>query len=279
MSRLARSIWALTLVGVMLTSGCSQQNNKLTVSNIKNAMNISGDGTLIDHTLKFSDTMNKVTKLNGEEVKITGYMSLMSPLDGSYVYLMNLPLQNCPFCLPNTTRITNTVACYAKDGTQIEYTENPVVVTGTVEVGDFEDDMGYNYTFKLVDVKIEEADTDKMAENYRIYSAVSDILPIVYDAINWVSINADYMNYDMTYEDVLNDLMPEDRLDAVIDKLRAVSEADYADLIEICEGISEYNKKINDKLQGGEDVGTPDLLGEADVIWDKFNTWIQKYEI
>lgn len=285
MSRLARNLWIVMLMGVVLTSGCSKpsNNDKLTVSNIRS--NIEDEGNqgelVLDNVLKFSDTMEKVNKLDGKEVKMTGYMSLMSPLDGSYIYLMNLPLQNCPFCVPNTTEITNTVACYAPEGQQIEYTENPVVITGTVKVGNFSDDMGYNYPFKLADIKVEEADTEKMAENYRIYSAVTDLLPRIYDALNWVSINGDYETYGVTYEDVMADLMPEDRLNPTIAKLRALSEEDYADLITICRDITAYNKKINEKLNKGKDekVNTPELIEDINVIWMKFNMWIQKYEI
>ena len=89
MSRLARNLWVVMLMGVMLTSGCSKpsNNDKLTVSNIRN--NIEDEGNqgelVLDNVLKFSDTMEKVNKLDGKEVKMTGYMSLMSPLDGSYI--------------------------------------------------------------------------------------------------------------------------------------------------------------------------------------------------
>ena len=36
--------------------------------------------------------------LDGTMVTINGYMATSSPVDGSFMFLMNMPYQNCPFC-------------------------------------------------------------------------------------------------------------------------------------------------------------------------------------
>ena len=81
--------------------------------------------------LSFKDqtSITTIKKLEGKQVTITGYMAVQSPLDGSYAYLMNLPYQSCPFCVPNTTSLNNTIAVYAKSGSKIDFTDGPVVAT------------------------------------------------------------------------------------------------------------------------------------------------------
>ena len=80
--------------------------------------NDNGGDEIIDNTLSFSqaNSVEAMQKLDGKQVNIIGYMSTLSPINGSFMYLMNLPYQSCPFCVPNTTQLSNTMAVYAKTG-------------------------------------------------------------------------------------------------------------------------------------------------------------------
>ena len=80
--------------------------------------------------LSFSQaqSISEMEKLDGEKVTILGYMSTLSPVSGEFMYLMNLPYQSCPFCIPNTTTLSNTIAVYAKD--EFEFTDSAIRVTG-----------------------------------------------------------------------------------------------------------------------------------------------------
>ena len=53
-----------------------------------------------------SASIETLKALDGKQVRITGYMATLSPLDGSYIYLMNMPYQSCPFCVPNTAEFS-----------------------------------------------------------------------------------------------------------------------------------------------------------------------------
>ena len=68
-------------------------------------------------TIKFKSTVSEreIEALNGKTVSITGYLSTLSPLNGEFAYLMNMPYQNCPYCVPGTSQITNTLAIFAKE--------------------------------------------------------------------------------------------------------------------------------------------------------------------
>ena len=54
--------------------------------------------------------------LNGKQVTINGYLATSSPADGSFIFLMNMPFQSCPFCKPNTSQLSNTMEVYPKRG-------------------------------------------------------------------------------------------------------------------------------------------------------------------
>ena len=108
--------------------------------------------------------------LDGEQVTISGYMATSSPVDGSFLFLMNLPYQSCPFCVPNTSQLSNTMEVYPKKGESFSYTTQAIKVVGTLVVAESEDqpftDMyGYEFNYKIVDatytiIKAEDMSAD-----------------------------------------------------------------------------------------------------------------------
>ena len=101
--------------------------------------------------------------LDGTPITINGYMATSSPVDGSYIYLMNLPYQSCPFCLPNTNELSNTMAVYPQKGKKFDYTTQAIKITGILEVSRdkstfFTDNYGYEFNFKIVDAYYEILD-------------------------------------------------------------------------------------------------------------------------
>ena len=134
--------------------------------------------------------------LDGTQVTINGYMATSSPVDGSFMFLMNLPYQSCPFCVPNTSELSNTMEVYSKEKEPFAFTNQAIKVVGTLVVAESEDkpftDMyGYQFNFKIVDatytiIKAEELSADmalwqKIAES----DVVSDIYAM-YDYVNFL---------------------------------------------------------------------------------------------
>ena len=95
-----------------------------------------GGGTAEAQKLSFAESasLETLTALDGKAVTLTGYMATLSPLSGDYIYLMNLPYQSCPFCVPNTQQLANTMAVYAAGGSKFTYTDRPVQITGRLEL-------------------------------------------------------------------------------------------------------------------------------------------------
>ena len=135
-----------------------------------------GGGEAEAQKLSFAESasLDTLRALDGKRVTLTGYMATLSPLSGAYIYLMNLPYQSCPFCVPNTQQLANTMAVYAPEGSKFEYTDRPVRVTGRMELGDFTDEYGYGYNYRIVDARCEAVDLSKLSEDYAMYQSLAE---------------------------------------------------------------------------------------------------------
>lgn len=147
-------------------------------------------------SFKAASSYEDLKELDGKLVSINGYMATSSPVDGGYLFLMNLPYQSCPFCVPNTSQLSNTMAVYAKEGASFDYTGQAIKVTGKLVVAEnehqpFTDKYGYEFNFKIVDagytVLTDEELTADMAAWQKIAdSGLMDEMYRMYDYLNFV---------------------------------------------------------------------------------------------
>ena len=202
--------------------------------------------------------------LDGTTVTISGYMATSSPVDGSFMFLMNLPYQSCPFCVPNTSQLSNTMEIYPKKGESFPYTNQAIQVVGTLVVSESEDEpftdkYGYEFCSKIVDatytiIKSEDL-SDNMALWQKIASAdvVSDIYKM-YDYVNFLCAWPTY--YVNSYTNEKGETVPgyylyasdaerfiytdgaqfnygykEDYFDSIVAKIEAVDKTAFSDLV------------------------------------------------
>ena len=147
-------------------------------------------------SFKAATSYEELKTMDGKIVSINGYMATSSPVDGGYLFLMNLPYQSCPFCVPNTSQLSNTMAVYAKDGKSFDYTGQAIKVTGKLVVAEdenkpFTDEYGYEFNFKIVDATysvLTDAElTADMAAWQKIADAgIMDEMYRMYDYLNFV---------------------------------------------------------------------------------------------
>jgi hypothetical protein len=202
--------------------------------------------------------------LDGKTVTINGYMATSSPVDGSFMFLMNLPYQSCPFCVPNTSQLSNTMEIYPKSGDSFAYTTQAIKVTGKLVVAESEDKpftdlYGYQFNYKIVDatytiIKAEElsedmalwqsiASTDVVSEIYRMYDYVNFLCAWPTYYVNsftdengqlvkgyylWPS---DAERYIYTDGAQFNYGYKEGYFDSIIKKVEAVDKTAFADLV------------------------------------------------
>ena len=133
--------------------------------------------------------------LDGTLVTISGYMATSSPVDGSFMFLMNLPYQSCPFCVPNTSQLSNTMEIYPKKGESFSYTTQAIQVVGTLEVSESEDkpftDMyGYEFCCKIVDATYTIIKAEDLSEDMALWQKIANT-----DVVNDIYKMYDYVNF------------------------------------------------------------------------------------
>ena len=167
--------------------------------------------------LSFSEanSITEMEKLDGEKVAIIGYMSTLSPVNGAFMYLMNMPYQSCPFCVPNTTQLSNTLAVYAKDGKSFEFTDLLIRVEGTLEFGDYTDEYGYEYGYRIKDATYTKVDTSELGEKFLLWQqlAQTGVVADVYAMHEYIYFLCFWGQYTAQFDEIGSDyLYPENAL-------------------------------------------------------------------
>ncbi len=183
MKRIVAALLCLALAVCICSCGSSQEVSRLGFSG--------------------STNLNMLKSLDGKQVEITGYMATMSPVNGEFMYLMNLPYQSCPFCVPNTTQLSNTIAVYAKKGSRFDFTDRAVKVTGKLEMGDCEDEFGYNYSYRIVDAKAVVLELKDLSGDYAIWTRLSQdgVVSEIYSMFDFLHFVCQWTDYYLNMPD------------------------------------------------------------------------------
>jgi hypothetical protein len=152
------------------------------------------DGKITKLSFKEASGYDFLNRLDGQQVTISGYMATSSPVDGSFMFLMNLPYQNCPFCVPNTSQLSNTMEVYPKNGEVFAYTSQAIKVVGTLEVAESEDEpftdkYGYEFNYKIVDATYTIIKAEDLSEEMALWQKIaeSDIVNDIYRMYDYVN--------------------------------------------------------------------------------------------
>ena len=214
-----------------------------------------GNSTDGAQLLSFSQaqSIEEMEKLDGKTVSIIGYMSTLSPISGAFMYLMNLPYQSCPFCVPNTTQLANTMAVYAKSADGFEFTDRAIQVTGILEFGDYTDEFGYQYNYRIKDATYTILNTDDMDPKIKLWQqlASTDVISEIYQMYEYINFLCFWPTYTAQFEGGSDYLYPDDAMyfyqtdgaqynygyqpgyfDSLIATVESVSKTDFTALVE-----------------------------------------------
>jgi len=241
--------------------------------------------------------------LDGKPVTISGYMATSSPVDGSFMFLMNLPYQNCPFCVPNTSQLSNTMEIYPKNGDSFAYTTQAIKVVGTLAVSEnpdepFTDKYGYEFNFKIVDatytiIKAEDlsadmalwqkiASTDVVPELYKMYDYVNFLCAWnTYYVRSYVDENGDTKpGYYLYPSDAKNYIYPdkaqfnygykEGYFDGLVAKIESVDKTAFADLVANVRKAEALAAKALAELENGNytsEYKYVEMFGTSDYVY------------
>ena len=235
-------------------------------------------------SFKSAASYDYLKTLNGQTVTISGYMATSSPVDGSFMFLMNLPYQSCPFCVPNTSQLSNTMEVYPKSGDSFAYTNQAIRVVGTLVVADSEDEpftdmYGYEFTCKLVDATYTVIRAEELSGKMALWQKIAeaDVVSDMYSMYNYLHFvcawNTYYVN---SYTDENGEtapgfyLFPEDAkyylytdgeqwnygyrtgyFDGIVEKIEAVDKTVFADLVANVRRAEALAKRALDELENG----------------------------
>lgn len=254
-------------------------------------------------SFKSAASYEDLKALDGKTVTINGYMATSSPVDGGYIFLMNLPYQSCPFCVPNTSQLSNTMAVYAPKGDAFTYTTQAIKVVGKLMVAEseskpFTDNYGYEFSFKIVDatytiLKDEDLSADMALWQKVAESGIVEELYKMYDYVNFVCawntyfVNS-YVNesgekvpgYYLYPADALNYLTKdkgqwnygykEGYFDSLIAKVQALNPTAFADLVANIGKAKSLAEKALGELEAGNytyEVQYVEKFGTEDKVY------------
>ena len=278
-----------------------------------------GGGAAASAELKFSDSTDfeTIKALDGKSVTITGYMATLSPLSGDYIYLMNLPYQSCPFCVPNSQQLANTMAVYAAKGVKFEFTDRPVKITGNMKIEDYTDEYGYFYNYRIVDAKYETVDLSQVSAEYALYQALAadGVTAEINEMFNYLMFLCSWTDYQgsgtdesgnaISYylypgdaQEILAMEAPygyaaeeaEDYFPGLINRVRAVggdSLESLVSMIENARSLAEYargeldsgNYSYNEAADKYELNNAEALISRFQEVYLIFNEWLTAYEL
>lgn len=270
-------------------------------------------------TLSFSDAVSieSIRKLDGQKVRIIGYMATMSPISGKFMYLMNMPYQSCPFCLPNTTQLSNTMAVYAPEGKTFAYTDQAIQITGTLVIQDMVDEFGYAYNYHIADASYEVVDLSTVSAEYALWQAIATDgvvteLNAMFDYLHflcqwteyessYVDDNGETVKFFLYAGDVQHflemegpygyaDKYADSYFPGLVARIRAISPDGLEDLVAIVEAAQAQAKVALDALNSGaytyDETTDKFTLNDNDALYEQFyavygqfSEWLARWEL
>ncbi len=256
---------------------------------------------------------------DGNKVSVVGYMSTLSPVNGKFMYLMNMPYQSCPFCIPNTTTLSNTLAIYAKDGKKFEFTDLLIRVEGTLEFGDYTDEYGYQYSYRIKDATYTKVDTTELGDRFLLWQqlAQTGVVSDVYSMYDYINFLCFWGNYTAQFDGGQDYLYPDDALmfittegqqfnygykegyfSGMISRIEEVDKEAFADLVanirraealankalsDLQNGqydkVAEYSGQFNDGRTQYKAKSYDYFMSEMEALFLEFSMWISEWEI
>ena len=294
---------ALLLCVALLTAGCGGKEAS------------SGEAT----KLSFADSasLDTLKSLDGKRVTITGYMATLSPLSGEYIYLMNMPYQSCPFCVPNTNQLSNTMAVYAAKGGKFEFTDRPVQISGTLRVADRVDDYGYSYNYYIDDASYTAVDLSSVSQEYALYQSLAEdgVIADVNAMFDYLMFVCQWTEYSSSYTDengaeISYNLYPgdvtkfleydgafgyatqssPDYFPGLISRVNAISSTGLTELTDVISAAQALEQKARAELDSGNYVydaeadkyvltNGEELYNQFYEVYGAFSAWLTQYEL
>lgn len=249
------------------------------ISNLTGCIDVSTNKEVFEISFASAVSFDEIQKLDGKNVSIVGFMSTSSPLHGKYIYLQNMPYQSCPFCVPNTNTLANTLAVYAPKGKNFKFVDIPLRVTGVIKVEDVTDELGFHYTYRLINASVEKADITAMSKEIQIYTELVDrgFALTFTDTIGPLFKIINYEKFNITEADI--DIIATEEIEEIRGMFNGLNPDEYKDIISVVDRLETLIKKINELIVLKDFTSLKSYSDEAQNIYKDFYSWLVKPSI
>lgn len=235
-----KKVLLLILISVILLTGCSSSH-----------IVVSYNAT------SYTDISSHI----GDKVSITGYMSIVSPMDGSYAYLMNQPLNGYPMTNYDKSKLTDMLVIYPATGTSIVYTEKCVRVTGEIALPE-DSESDYSWYLKNISYEVVSPSDEISAFN----TAVDDGSLATLDS--WLS--AVYAG--------ISDEENAEEVNATEYETKILSDGSMSSLRTIVSNLTSLTSAYNEWVKA-EDKDRANVDATYTKLQTSMATWLSKLEV
>lgn len=265
----------LTFVLLLTMVACSQKESNIekTDKEESNKIITIQFGELMDQDYNVS---KRIKELDGKEVSMIGFMAMQSPLDGSFIYLTNAPLVSCPYCAPGTNTPIYTIPVMAPTGKPITYTEQPVTITGKLEVKDKTNEFGHTTPFRINAASIAMADTAQISQSLKEYTmlasdgVVMDILMVLDQVVAYACYELSHLNPDMIYTIDIQ------KIDELINKVQGYGISSFDTVVDVLQRTKDLAIVLNKLIENDEKEKMISYSEKGLSIWDAYFDWADK---
>ncbi len=212
----------------------------------------------------------RVQELDGQSVSMTGFMAMQSPLDGSFIYLTNAPMVSCPYCIPGTDTPVSAIPAMAQEGDSIDFTEEPVTISGKLEVEEKTDEFGYTTPFRIHVNELAVADKDKMPQSLQEYAMLTA------DGVGMELLGIMNEMQAYTAEEIPEEEMEPlgiGEIETLINQVEGYGVDSFEPLLEIMEDAKELAKEFNELMDEGEEEKLSAYREDVIALWDEYFEW------
>jgi hypothetical protein len=145
------------------------------------------------------------------------------------------------------------MAVYAKSKEGFEFTDRAIQVTGILEFGDYTDEFGYEYSYRIKDAEYSILNTDELDPKIKLWQqlASTDVISEIYQMYEYVNFLCFWPTYTAQFEGGSDYLYPSDidlfckndgaqfnygykegYFDNLVAKVESVSKTDFTALVE-----------------------------------------------
>ena len=175
------------------------------------------------------------------------------------------------------------MAVYAKSAEGFEFTDRAIQVTGVLEFGDYTDEFGYEYTYRIKDATYTILDTDKLDPKIQLWQqlASTNVIADIYQMYEYLNFLCFWPTYTAQFEGGGDYLYPddakyfyqtdgaqynygykEDYFDNLIATVESVSKTDFTALVENIRKAEALAAEVEAEIEAGNYTAVAEYTGQ-----------------